>query len=199
MIIERLTPSRKIEASKILASAFYDYKTIQNFINDKTSKYESKLKYLIEYLCEVTFLYDDLVLVVIDNDEVVAAALVQIPGEKTILEQISDMDALLRDKIGNKAFQKFNDYEDMTNRYKPDYPHYYIDTIGVQPNRQGKGYGRFLLEKISELVEEDKTCNTICLFTETPENVTFYGHLGYRIFAEADFDSQHTWCMISQT
>jgi ribosomal protein S18 acetylase RimI-like enzyme len=198
MIIERLPPNRKMEASTVLSSAFYDYKTIRNFINDNTSSYESKLKYLIEYLCEVTFLYDDYVIVVIDNDEIVAAALVQKPGKKIIPEQISDLDNFLRDKIGDEAFQRFDDYEDITDRYKPDYDHYYIDTIGVHPNQQGKGYGRFLLEKINELIEEDKTCNTVCLFTESPENVKFYEHNGYRIFAEADFDSQHTWCMIFQ-
>lgn len=199
MRIEYLTPNRKKEASELLASAFYDYKTIQNFINDKTSGYEIKLMYLIEYLCEVTFLYNDLVLAVIDNDEVVAAALVQMPVQKCIPEQITDMDVLLQDKIGTKAFRKFYNYEEMTNKYKPDCLHYYIDTIGVKPNRQGKGYGRYLLEEISELVKEDNTCDTICLFTETIENVLFYNHLGYRIYAEADFDSQHTWCMISQT
>lgn len=199
MIVEQLTPDRKIEASEVLASAFYNYKTIRKFINDNTSNYESKFKCLIEYLCEITFLYDGLVLVVIDNDEVVAAALVEMPGEKTTPEQRHDMDTLLRNKIGDRAFQKLNDYEVLTDRYRPDCPHYYIDTIGVLPNRQGKGYARFLLEKINETVGEDRTCNTTCLFTELPKNVTFYEHLGYRIFAEADFDSQHTWCMISKT
>lgn len=202
MKIELLKPDRKAEAAAVLVRAFYNYKTMHKFINDGTDQYAYKLNALIGYLCDVTFLLDNLVFAVVADGETVAAALVGMPDHTEIPDAVSkkiqDEEDRLRGIIGNKSFQLLKSYEDITDSHRPSFPHYYVDTIGVRPDQQGKGYARVLLDKVRDLVKENQHCNTACLFTESTENVLFYKRAGYKVFVESDFDSLHTWGMMIQ-
>lgn len=200
MKVELLTPDRRAEAIAVLVPAFYDYETMHKFINDETHQYEHKLNAIIGYLCEVNFLLNNFIFAVVDDGEVVAAALVGIPENIRIPNDISKKiqaeDDRLQGVIGIESFQLLESYEDITDRHRPDYPHYYIDTIGVHPSREGRGYAKVLLNKVRDLAMENQNCNTACLFTESTKNVLFYEHMGYRVFAESDFNSLHTWGMM---
>ncbi|NTV96859.1 MAG: GNAT family N-acetyltransferase [Thiobacillus sp.] len=58
---------------------------------------------------------------------------------------------------------------------QPDQPHYFLQTLGVDPDRQGYGYGTALLRAFTRQCDADRTL--AYLETSKPDNVRFYeGH-----------------------
>lgn len=64
----------------------------------------------------------------------------------------------------------------------PASPHYFLQTIGVDPSVQGEGYGAALLTAV--LQRGDAAGRPIYLETGNPDNVRFYGKYGFRVVAE---------------
>ncbi|GGE68502.1 GNAT family N-acetyltransferase [Priestia taiwanensis] len=82
------------------------------------------------------------------------------------------------------AFLKINHYMKTTSKRRPKEAHYYLGCIGVNPNEQGKGIGRNLLEVIHRMVDEDSTAAGIGLDTENLRNVSLYEKFGYEVVGE---------------
>ncbi len=74
-------------------------------------------------------------------------------------------------------------------------PHWYLWALGVKPSHQRQGIGTALLRPgLARADREDCACY---LETGTPENVSFYEKLGFRILEEADLPQPpiHLWLM----
>ena len=74
-------------------------------------------------------------------------------------------------------------------------PHWYLEAIGVEPERQGSGVGTAL---VSEVLRQADADGTSCyLETETESNVAFYEHLGFEVAEEhvADALGVPVWLM----
>jgi ribosomal protein S18 acetylase RimI-like enzyme len=80
-------------------------------------------------------------------------------------------------------------------RCRPAKPHWYVVSIGVDPNSQGHGYGGALLRAIHERSEADPTSAGVALDTQNPRNVGLYERFGYRVTREEDVGPLHSWCM----
>lgn len=63
-----------------------------------------------------------------------------------------------------------------------DEPHFYLNTIGVDPARRGMGDGRLLVEPVLELADRDRV--PCYLESSNPRNVSFYERLGFRVLDE---------------
>ena len=75
----------------------------------------------------------------------------------------------------------------------PPEPHWYLGTLGVEPLRQGRGYGRCLLA--DWLAEVDRQPSCAYLETDKPENVAFYERAGFSVFGETRIFSVPVWRM----
>lgn len=73
---------------------------------------------------------------------------------------------------GNHTFQRLH----------PTTPHYYLATLGVEPEHQGKGYGSRLMQPI--LSRCDDTGTPAYLETATERNLPLYERHGFRTTAE---------------
>lgn len=62
-------------------------------------------------------------------------------------------------------------------------PHYYLELIGIEPERQGQGLGSRLLQEI--LVAADREKVGCFLETSNLRNLPFYQRFGFQIRAEA--------------
>jgi ribosomal protein S18 acetylase RimI-like enzyme len=74
-------------------------------------------------------------------------------------------------------------------------PHWYLDLLAVDPDRQGLGIGSALLRAVNERSDADgRPC---ALFTFTEQNVRLYQRHGYEIVddGEAPLMPLHYWCM----
>jgi GNAT superfamily N-acetyltransferase len=58
-------------------------------------------------------------------------------------------------------------------------PHWYLESLGVDPDRQGQGLGSLLVRHV--LAQADTTSHPVYLETETPRTVAFYERLGFAV------------------
>ncbi|NTU62066.1 MAG: GNAT family N-acetyltransferase [Chloroflexi bacterium] len=77
-----------------------------------------------------------------------------------------------------KAQSIFTRFEQMQKRYAPE-PHYYLNTIGVLPEAQGKGLASQLIKPF--LTQADAQGVSVYTETMTPSNVTLYEHYGFKV------------------
>jgi ribosomal protein S18 acetylase RimI-like enzyme len=75
----------------------------------------------------------------------------------------------------------------------PAAPHWYLGTLGVEPDLQGRGLGRTLLA--DWLAEVDRRPSCAYLETDRPENVVFYERAGFVSLGETRIFSVPVWRM----
>jgi ribosomal protein S18 acetylase RimI-like enzyme len=61
-------------------------------------------------------------------------------------------------------------------------PHYYVECLGVEPDHQGKGLGRTLLEPVLAMADREHV--PTYLETSNPKNLSFYRRFGFDVTAE---------------
>lgn len=79
--------------------------------------------------------------------------------------------------------------------HRPTAPTWFLGTVGVRPESQGRGLGKAVIEP--GLREADATGAEAFLETSLANNVTLYRKLGFDIVAEIDLpdDGPTTWAM----
>jgi len=76
----------------------------------------------------------------------------------------------------------------------PREPHWYLATLGVDPDSQGEGIGSALAS--SFLKWADRDARPAYLETDRPENVSFYERLGFRVEHEVEVLGAPIWRML---
>ena len=64
----------------------------------------------------------------------------------------------------------------------PEEPHWFLPAIGVDPIRQGSGYGSALLARSLEACDADH--RVAYLEASNPRNVPLYGRFGFEVTGE---------------
>ena len=72
-------------------------------------------------------------------------------------------------------------------------PQWYLALLGVDPEQQGKGLGSALLQRFAQQVDADEA--PAYLETDRPENVAFYGQVGFDVVREVEVLGITVWCM----
>lgn len=80
-----------------------------------------------------------------------------------------------------RAVPIFSRFEALQRRYAPE-PHYYLNTVGVVPEAQGRGRASALIRPM--LAEADARGMTVYTETMTPENVPLYERYGFLVREE---------------
>ena len=95
-------------------------------------------------------------------------------------------------KLSRQSTGFLNAYMRDTRAVAPKTPHSYLTMIGVDPDAQGQGIGRLMLEDaISHGTD-------IALDTENLDNVGLYEHWGFRLCHSVDVDGITAHCMVRQ-
>ncbi|RDI50759.1 GNAT family N-acetyltransferase [Nocardia mexicana] len=80
--------------------------------------------------------------------------------------------------------------------HRPVEPVWFLGTVGVDPDRQGRGLGRAVIEPGLQAAQQDR----VPAFLETSDetNVRFYERLGFTVTAEVDLpdNGPRTWAML---
>ena len=89
-------------------------------------------------------------------------------------------------KLGRQAQKRIMPIEKHSTKVHREFTpgdHWYLQTLGVEPDHQGKGYGSLLMEYMLEKI--DKT-NPLPVFLETSTeiNVKFYKRFGFEVISE---------------
>jgi ribosomal protein S18 acetylase RimI-like enzyme len=96
-----------------------------------------------------------------------------------------DIDALggmlqsgVRTSLQNEVFTVF----ERVSKSRPQFPHWHLPVIGVDPRRQGKGYGSALLARGLEVCDRDHM--PAYLEAINPANVPLYKRFGFEVMTE---------------
>lgn len=80
-----------------------------------------------------------------------------------------------------KTAPVFSQFQRMQKQYAPD-PHFYLNTIGVHPDGQGKGLASKLIRPF--LAQADAQGVNTYTETMTPSNVPLYEHYGFQVMEQ---------------
>lgn len=121
--------------------------------------------------------------------------------EEELEEKIVDTYGSMRDEMGSEAWER---NEAMGPLWEIPHealkaavaePHWYLDLLAVDPDRQGIGIGSALLQAVNARSDADgRPC---ALFTFTERNAGLYQRHGYEIIAEGEAPIMplHYWCL----
>jgi ribosomal protein S18 acetylase RimI-like enzyme len=94
----------------------------------------------------------------------------------------SDRDAMMA-LVGELAREEklpvLGEVGDTMARYHPEEPHWYLAMIGVDPTRQGQGYGSAILKESLRRCDEDGA--PAYLESSNPRNVPLYERYGFEV------------------
>jgi len=90
---------------------------------------------------------------------------------------------------------RYEAFWDWVYSHTPEEPLWHLDSIAVDPDRQGQGYGGALIAAGLERARSDGV--GAFLSTGTERNVAIYGRAGFQVVAEDDFPDggPHVWFM----
>lgn len=149
--------------------------------NDK--KRLSRIKKLMEYSFDTSFLYGDIFL----SEDKNACVIIRYPDtKKKILRSIWLLLWVTFYSIGFLRIKRVLQIEEMRKKIRPDSPISYIWFIGVEPKYQGKGLGGVLLNEVIEY--STNKGRHIYLETAILRNVPWYRKFGFTKYHEMDGD-----------
>jgi ribosomal protein S18 acetylase RimI-like enzyme len=89
-------------------------------------------------------------------------------------------------KLGMEASKRIKPIEEYSTKVHREFApedHWYLQTLGVEPSHQGKGYGSLLMEYMLEKIDATNPL-PVFLETSTEINVKFYKRFGFEIVRE---------------
>jgi len=104
-------------------------------------------------------------------------------------KSITDVGCLFKAKfykLGREAGRRIKpieEYSTMVHREFAPGDHWYLQTLGVEPAHQGKGYGSLLMEYMLDKIDNTNPL-PVFLETSTEINVKFYKRFGFEVVRE---------------
>ncbi|HEY9156889.1 N-acetyltransferase [Candidatus Binatus sp.] len=124
---------------------------------------------------------------VVYDGRVVAAAMTEGMGHPALLglmvTGLGQMPRLIRG-VGWGGLVRALKIFGVLAQHHPEEPHLYLQTLGVDPDFQGKGYGKALLDRLALEARARPEIAGVYLETGTEANVAFYSSKGYEILGE---------------
>jgi len=114
---------------------------------------------------------------------------VWIPYINKEFKEIINIGCLLKAKVyklgreAGKRIKPIEVYNTKVHRESAPGDHWYLQTLGVDPVHQGKGYGSLLMEYMLEKIDNTHPL-PVFLETSTEINVRFYKRLGFKVVKE---------------
>jgi GNAT superfamily N-acetyltransferase len=199
MLPTRLSASQLDDAVTVLCDAFHDYPVMRFVLGDSTVDYESRLRRLIGFFASARFLRDEPVLGVHRAGNLVAVALITPPAQEPEPPELSSLLERTWEELGAAERARYEAFEEATDRFDIEAPHYHLNMIGVRRAHAGQGLGRRLLQAVHQLSDRDQLSTGVTLSTENAGNVPLYLHFGYRVVGHAKIsDELETWVFVRE-
>ncbi len=184
-------------AAKVLARAFHDNPVARHALRgegpvERTHKLERMYWWLVKACCR----FGEPEAVSLDG-AIAASALVYAPGAYPLSVRgwlFAGIGAL---GIGPIYTWRYAKVDAFMHEHHPKSRHYYLFMLGTEPERQGQGLGRVLLDSLGDRADAAKT--DIYLETDVAANVKLYERFGYEVIGEGEvkpFDRLKMWLML---
>ncbi len=169
------------ESTDCMAKAFYDYPMFQHILADKLN-YEN-IKTFLKFLMTYSILYAEAYAYSKEKEGIILFTEFKNYKFNLIRSIRSGIIPLM--KIGSDAGKRFNEFDRFTletHKRLMKGNHQYVILLGVDPDKQGQGYGRKLMLPVLKLAEEKG--HDCYLETHSVRNVSFYNKLGFKVISE---------------
>ena len=178
----RLQKSQIKPAGEMFARAFQDDPPLIYFLPD-TSQRKNVLPYIFELAIRYGVSYGE-VYAISSSLEGVAMWFPPETADMSLWGIIRCGGLSLLPKIGRVTgkMQRFNEYANLIRRRRAPFRHWFLQTLGVAPVFQGRGYAGALLKAM--LVRIDEEHLPCYLDTENSENVFIYQHYGFKVIEQ---------------
>ena len=180
--VVRLKESQVKPASEVFARAFQDDPFFVYLLPD-TSQRKNVLPYIFELNIRYGVSYGE-VYAISSSLEGVAMWFPPETADMSLWGIIRCGGLSLLPKIGRFTgkMQRLNEYTNLIRRRHAPFRHWFLQTLGVAPVFQGRGYAGALLKAM--LVRIDEEHLPCYLDTENSENVFIYQHYGFKVIEQ---------------
>jgi ribosomal protein S18 acetylase RimI-like enzyme len=186
--IIRVTRDSLEEATEVLSRAFEDDPVINYFLYGHTDDYPDMLRGLFRYQCLMYMEMNLPVFGTVQNSRITGIACLSGPEKQKRPDSLIEADQQFEISMGLESFGRIKRYMNLSKKYTPEGPHHYLAALGVDPDFQGHGFGRLLLDKVCKITGNHQTSTGIYLETATMNNVEMYKHFGYNLLAKEKLD-----------
>ncbi len=113
-----------------------------------------------------------------------AGAALWAPPDCALFDDAAGMElfGVLSDEVGPKRAESVLVALREATDFHPEEPHFYLSTIGVDPDSRGHGYGAALLSRILDVCDAERVC--AYLESSNPRNISLYERHGFRAVVE---------------
>lgn len=182
--------------TEIFSSSFENYPLMQFCFGDK---YKQSMKYLTKLICDEASLVEHLLLGAFLEGKLQGIAFLTLPETSQKEEDVENKPTPSEEEfaafIGEEALTRMEGYLNLKKANKPQSPHFYINTLGVDPQSQGKGIGSALLSHIHKMSKENNQSTGVALDTQTQQNVDYYQRFGYCLSSVVELETVQNWFM----
>ena len=198
--IIRLTKEQFNPSCEVLGRAFQDYPTSILMFPDEIER-KKKIKFGFEMILKYGIRHGEAYATSL-NLEAIAVMLPPARVHQSIWSILGCGGFRIMRKSGLKAIKRgmpFHEYIGPAHKRLAPFDHYYLQTIGVDPDEQGKGYGGTLLRAMMTKTDREKL--PVYLETNVEKNVSFYQNYGFEVVEHTIVPKTDLpiWCMLRNT
>lgn len=183
------------EAAEILTRALAPYPTMRWVCRSEQRGFEARLRSVYRVALAMQQREGQPSLGLLEDGRLVAVAIVHDPGRR--MTAGSALAGLLGSVFSpaRSTMARGHRYETAITRERPRDSHHFLSVIGVDPERQRRGFGRGLMDAIHARAARDPRSAGVCLDTCDPENRHYYEGLGYEVRSRCTTGPLEQWIM----
>ena len=177
-----IPPSELDDVVAVLCDAFHSYPVMRFIIGPgHENDYAERLRKLVGFFTFRRMRQGGPLLGIRDGSDLVAAAVMTLPGEGEMPADVAERRDALWNELGDDARVRQETYMQATRPFVIAEPHHHLNMIGVRHSHMGRGLARPLLDAVAAMSQDDPGSHGVSLTTEVPKNLTLYEHFGYRV------------------
>lgn len=172
------------KAAGTLTEAFFNY-PVMEYLFPSESERERGLPFLFEYYLYYSVRYGEVYTTSTDMEGIA----IWLTSENyhmslwRLLRAIPLTVIYHMGSVANERMKQTDGYMDKEHQRLVPGPHWYLGTLGVVPDKQGKGYASKLLKPM--LAKADANCLPCYLETQLEARVSLYEHFGFRVLEKS--------------
>jgi ribosomal protein S18 acetylase RimI-like enzyme len=173
--IRKMTLADCPAIARVQARAFFD-DPLQSWALPDASTRLSILEYVFDLLSRHSSVprgesYTD--------DSLATAAFWVPPGPYVLSAAAADALVPMLELLGDETNARFQAAEDVMRAYRPAAPHFYLQGLGTDPDRQGEGLGSAVMQPVLTRCDADRV--PAYLESTKERNVGFYEQHGFEV------------------
>lgn len=195
LTIDLLGPSEPVDGyARAIARAFVGYPVMNRTFRDTPGPQEDWIFRMVSGSAVARQAGGAKIPLVRDGDRVVAGANVYLPNFE-FPPSHKDWFVDFLNEAGPTAVGFFPRFISTIEAIKLPEPHVYLIMIGVDPEYQGQGVGKMLIEHIMEIARSIPDCKGVGLDTQDEKNVHIYRACGFDLVRETSLDDMPIYVM----